>query len=844
MYLSNHQVTTVSDCPQQIGRFTVLRVLGQGSQGVVYLAHDPQLDRQVAIKTLLRQREDHSHLLHEARNLSKLEHPGIIPILEIGIHENKPYLVYQFCDGKSLRDVLNEQGKFKPLEAARVISQLLDAITFAHRHGVIHRDLNPANIMLVQDQQPRVMDFGICIMQGTLSSKSALAGTINYLAPDHLANNAIGPQVDIVAIGLMFLEMLTGRQVFTTDNPMAVVYKIINENILPPSSREPAIDEQMDGIIMQALARDPVLRYQTAAEVKAALDLSLQPRLENGDAINVNEDSSKTTVLFLLRRMKRNKDFPAISTHITEINKKTANRNNSSANELVNVILKDYAVTTKLLRLVNNSYYSQFGGEITTLSRAVVILGYEQVRAAAMSIILFEHMNNKSQTRVMKKASCLALMSGILAREQAKNIRQFKDEDIETAFIASIFHNLGRLLTIYYLPDEFAEIENLVHNMGMKEQRAMLSVLGATYTDLGKAIADEWHLPDVISGGMKRLPGGELPQARSTSEYIVQLANFSNELCAAGGNAPHSLEELARRYQMSLSLSVKDIKKLVETSATEIRQYTRILNINLDEVMPFVTVTATAVPTASLQAQTIRKVAILNDTAGPTVKTLTVTDIPETGAVTAVIATHGDAAPGQGITQAATELLTDIDAVAFTDCGPEPAHRQGMLVRGITEITNSMLENYNLNDLLTMVLETIYRGLGFNRVLFCVHDIKRNTLIGRFGFGKDINEVIPNFICHLNEADNIFSRAVKEGREHIVLDANLREYKHMIPDWLRKLTLPYCTVVYPILLNKRCLGIIYADTDDATTMISSDTLKFFKTLRNQAALAIQQAQFR
>lgn len=117
MYLPNHQLTTVSDCPQLLGRFAIVRVLGQGSQRVVYLAHDTQLDRQVAIKTLLRQREDHSHLLHEARNVSKLEHPGIIPILEIGIHENKPYLVYQFCEGKSLRDALNEQGKYKPLTA-------------------------------------------------------------------------------------------------------------------------------------------------------------------------------------------------------------------------------------------------------------------------------------------------------------------------------------------------------------------------------------------------------------------------------------------------------------------------------------------------------------------------------------------------------------------------------------------------------------------------------------------------------------------------------------------------------------------------------------------------------
>ena len=167
------------------------------------------------------------------------------------------------------------------------------------------------------------------------------------------------------------------------------------------------------------------------------------------------------------------------------------------------------------------------------------------------------------------------------------------------------------------------------------------------------------------------------------------------------------------------------------------------------------------------------------------------------------------------------------------------SNRQDIIMRGIAEITNSLIEDYNLNDLLTMVLETIYRGMGFTRVLFCIPDPKNNMVLGRFGLGKNVDEIIPKFRCKI-EGENIFTHVVKKHREFIILDVNSEEYKHQVPEWLRKLTMPCTVVLYPIVLNKRCIGLLYADTDDAATQISPETLNFFKTLRNQATLAIKQ----
>ncbi len=790
--------------PESIGRFEVLSCLGKGSQGVVYLAHDPQLDRQVAIKTLDKHRSDHSQLIQEARNVSKLEHLNIIPIYEIGVEKNNPYLVYQLCEGESLRDMLKRNGRLKALEAVDITRQLLDAMGYAHRNGIVHRDLNPANIMIDSKNVPHIMDFGISIMLDTESRTSDVIGTVNYMAPEQISNGELGPSVDIFAIGLILYEMLTAHQVFSADNSMAVMFKITNENILPPSSREKSIEKKLDEIVMGALQKDTSQRFESAVTMKAELDSYAKP--ENpGIAVDEGGSAGLGTVDFLLRRMQRKQDFPAISTNITQITRRSSHDTNSSASELANIILKDYALTTKLLRLVNASFYGQFGGEITTISRAVIILGFEQVRAAALSIILFEHLQNNKQATELKGAACGALMSGIISREQAELMGDIDNDDVETSFVAAMFHKLGKQLAIYYFPEEYGEIKGLVNNKGMEEAQAALAVLGVSYDDLGMAIAREWQLPDVIVNSMKRLPEGPVGEAKNLDTRISHLACFSNELCELGMNGrednDEAIEVLTERYGKSIGIKKEDIRSLVKSSKKEMKEFSKALNIDISdvEIFPDADATITQVP------------------------------MPATGETahagqdeTAVVQAS------QGTTTAQAPSVGDKDA----------------LVRGIAEITEVMLGEFKLNDVLAMILENIYTGMGFTRVLFCIYDRRNNQVVGRFGLGKQIDEIAGKFRGRIESSDDIVSVAVTRNRDFIVLDSNSSEYRDRIPYWLRKLTAPHTVVLYPIFLKNRCIGVIYADTDDASTNISMDALGFFKTLRNQASMAIQQSQMR
>jgi len=808
---------TTQRFPTNIGRFKIVRLLSEGALGNVYLADDPHLNRQVVLKTFSQCRLDNEQIDKHARNLCQLQHPNISFLHGIEVHEGVPCLIYQYCEGNSLADVLKKDGKFTVIDAINIISQLLDATVYMHRNNIAHRSLNTANI-IIENNMPRILDFGFSCMTGSVSPSN----TVNYISPESISENCPGVSVDIFSLGLILHEMLTAHQVFSGRNAAAVKYKITNENILTPSSREPSIDKKLDEIVMQALERNIKKRFNSAEEMKNSIDI--YARLKNNKIEGKIDGNSKSTVKFLLRRMHRKQDFPAISANISQINKKTSNRDTASASEISNVILKDYALTTKILRLVNSSMYRQFGGEITTISRAVVILGSENVQAATLSIVLFEHLNNSTQEKELKKATYSALMSGIIARQQAKRILSINDNEKESAFIASMLHTLGNMLAIYYLPEEYADIRNMMVNKGTREQQAVLSVLGASYEDLGKAIAEEWKLPEIISNSMRKMPEGQVAPAKSVKESIRQLASFANELCEIGarnGNKELDLANLASRYKKALKVSVKDINKLIKFSQKEIKSMTKGLNINTEDITLF----------------TNRNNADFDD--GITITTTKIkTAGEENGAQI-----PDDKKAKQNTKTAAPSNDDEQTYVTTTDTAySEIFNHHDIIAHGIAEITSTMLEDYNLNDVLSMVLETMYRGMGFTRVLFCIHDVKNNSIIGRFGFGKNIDEVISGFRYKLDGQNDVLVDAVRNNREYIILDINSSEYRNRVPAWLQKLTMPRSMVIYPVTLSQRCIGLIYADTDTSSPLVSTETLRFFKPLRNQATLAIHQKQ--
>ena len=428
----------MAQAAQKIGRFEVIRVLGRGAQSVVYLSYDPNLQREVAIKTLhFSARQDRQNkiqaLIQESRTVSKLRHPNIVPIFEVGEHDGDPYLVFEYVAGKTLAEFLHDSGALPAIEAVGIIGPVLEAVAHAHHNGVIHRDLKPSNILINGDGLPRVMDFGIAtrVADGT-GEEDGLTGTPAYMAPEYISRRVSNEKSDIFAVGLILYEMVAGRKAVSGSDIHQVMRRIVSEPIELPKDSATTIDENLGDIILKALTQNPLDRYASAQEMDEALRAYM---LTGEKSVHTSAESKQSTLDFLLRRMRHKSDFPALSESVSAINRVVAN-DKESINRLSNSILKDFALTNKILKLVNTAFYSSYGGgSISTISRAVIILGFDAVRNIAITLILFEHMQNKGHAAHLKEEFIRTLFSGILAKDIAAKGGM---KDPEEAFICAI----------------------------------------------------------------------------------------------------------------------------------------------------------------------------------------------------------------------------------------------------------------------------------------------------------------------------------------------------------------------------------------------------------------------
>jgi serine/threonine protein kinase len=793
-----------------VGRFEIRRELGRGAQSIVYLGWDPQLEREVAIKTLHFARTDarrNDALIAEARSVSRLRHPNLVPIFDAGEEDGDPYLVFEFVDGPNLAELIAREGRIAPARAADLMRQVLDALAMAHAAGVIHRDLKPSNILMDPQGRPRVMDFGIATRLDVIDAKDqdiGITGTLNYLAPEYVDGRQISEKIDVYAAGLVMIEMLSGKPWVLGDTSVAIIHQILNQPVTLPS--DVSIDNQLASIVLKACARDPALRTASAAQMKSQLDDYLGAAATPIDMEGAVEARKKDTLEFLMRRMKHKTDFPALSDSVSAINKLT-HSDKESINKLSNTILKDYGLTNKILRLVNSVYYQQAGGgTISTVSRAVIVLGFDALRNIAITVLLFEHMQDKGGARELKEAFLRANLAGCLARDASK---QFMAREAEQAYVCALFHSLGQLLAQFYFPEEVAEIRKVMLQRNCTEEVASAQVFGLPFSELGIGIARHWGFPPGLIHSLRPLPEGAIKKPETHDEGLRVVACFANELCAAIVAVPEeqrheATREARERFASAMTFSDKQLQVVLERSFKELSELATILHVNLTQssfVRQVRAWTGERQETpVSAESKTLDKT-LLDDPVVP--------DQSEAGEVSA-------------------------DGV--------PDEAQDTLAAGIQDISNSLVDEFSLNDVLRITLETMYRAMGFQRVLLCLKDPKSSSMVGRFGFGADTNELARKFRFPLAGAANVFQLAVSKGVDIIITDIDDPKIAGKIPDWYRKITFAKTFVLFPLLIKGNAVALIYCDRDKAGgIVIPPKELSLLKTLRNQALLAIKQS---
>ncbi|MBU4202707.1 MAG: serine/threonine protein kinase [Acidobacteria bacterium] len=274
---------------QKIGKYEILEILGKGAMGIVYKAQDPDIDREVAIKTIHfeaayeggEEEEARTRFMREAQAAGKLSHPNIVTIYDVGREERMTYIVMQLIKGISLQGIIASKRVFSTQEVSQLFTQLCDALDYAHKHGIIHRDIKPANILIDDNGRPFILDFGVArIGASTMTQTGKTLGTPSYMSPEQVIGKKIDNRSDIFSLGVVLYELLTGRRPFEAENITTIIYKIINEEPPPLSDVRKDAPAGFADILDRVLAKKPEERYQTGGELVKDLKRLASPSQE------------------------------------------------------------------------------------------------------------------------------------------------------------------------------------------------------------------------------------------------------------------------------------------------------------------------------------------------------------------------------------------------------------------------------------------------------------------------------------------------------------------------------------------------------------------------------------
>jgi serine/threonine protein kinase len=793
-----------------LGRFELRKVLGQGAQSTVWLAFDPRMEREVAIKVMRpgdgSDDKAVSAWLQEARSVGRVTHPNIVPVYEADIQGRQPYLVFEYVAGKTLDQLIQARGALPPPEAVALMMDVLDAVAVAHAAGVVHRDLKPSNVLVDAAGRARVMDFGIAARikdRNDSDPVAASGGTVGYLSPEAANGAAPAASMDIFSAGVVLAELIMGKRLIEERDPYRAIYRVVHEQLMLPANLNAEVDDRLRAIVMRALARDPKQRFASARAFQSELEQWAKP-------VDASADSSagaNSTLEFLLRRMRHKSDFPAMSDSVVRI-QSMATSETESVNSVTNEILKDVALTNKLLRLVNSAHYAR-GGNISTVSRAVSLVGFNGIRNMALSLVLLEHMQDKAHAAQLKEEFLRSLMAGSIAGELCPVSRES-----EEAFIGSMFQNLGRLLVQFYFPEEATQIRGLVQSQRepLTEAVASTRVLGLSFEDLGLGIAKAWGLPQGIQRCMRKpvgTPPGSAPA--DAGERIRWIALASNEIAdVLLQSDPKEVDArialVARKYAASMGVSLKD----VQAATVKARQKL----IDLAGAMEL------RVAPGSVAAKLLK--APDESTSQPATRS------PDT-----------DGNLGRFELQATQVTPLDGDVEP-----PRKNNRVGdTLSAGIQDITNAMVEDFKLSDVLRMILETMYRAMAFDRIIFCMRDAKTETVTGRFGFGNGVENIVNRFKIPLKAATpDLFGLVCLKGADTMISDATESRIVPRLPEWYRNSLNAPTFLLLPLQIKGAPFGLIYADKiEHGSLELDEKELALLRTLRNQAVMAFKQS---
>ncbi|HEY9102700.1 HDOD domain-containing protein [Chitinimonas sp.] len=673
--------------------------------------------------------------------------------------DGERWLAYRWAVGGSLAARLNS-GPLPVDDALELILKLLDATLHARLLGMGLGRIDATRVLL-----------------GT-------GGTVSLavvLPPEAHSERALQDMA-----GLLY-HMLAGKRPVLDEQGVAQ----------PLLSVQPDIPAALAAVVHGGLGDGTAPRQESLLAFRAALQ-HYQQTAGGVDEVPIEDDGLTGQ---LLRRIENTDDFPALSRAIGAISRIT-DGDTEKLQALATVILRDFSLTNKVLRLANSASYGQFGGAISTISRAVMVLGFGTVKALAMTLVLIEHLTNNEYAGELKDEVARAFFSSLLARQLAERSGY---RDLEEARVAGMFHLLGRLLALFYFHDDTVTIARLIAS-GEEEEGAVRRTLGVSYEELGMGVARAWNLPGKLVTSMAAESGKPRPP-RHDGDWLRLFANAGKAMMRAGladneQDRYKGFLQIRDRFGESLRFSERDFRVAMDDALRE----------TLREATIF-----------GLEAQSGGVLARLRQLAG----------LPAIAAAVDAPAAPTPSAGAEEVALApvAAEVLPPQDRPLVVEA----------LASCVQDVTETLVGDFRLNDLLRMILETLYRSLGVDRVLIATRSVQRNAIVGRFGFGDDVDSFLGRFALPLDDSADVFRVTLSQNLDVLIEDVDNAAIRDRIPAWFKSSGAGKTFLLMPVVIDRKIVGLFYADRAVAGSLqLGQRELALCKTLRNQAILAIRQ----
>lgn len=487
-------------------------------------------------------------------------------------------------------------------------------------------------------------------------------------------------------------------------------------------------------------------------------------------------------------------DFPTITRHLVEVSR-LVERRETSVQDLANAVLRDMALTTRLLRLVNGAFWRSSYGAVATLTRAVMLLGFEEVRRATMALILFDRLRDHPRGSALATRAVAAFGAGliarsVLARDSGSSVGEPVEPALaEEAFIVGMYQRLGSLSLDAFLPTYAERVQNR-RGEGFAPDEAHMLELDCTSAQLGGAVARAFGLPEVVARTQRALPAGVLAPPRDTTEHLHYAAAFGVALIdEATTQEKPDFGPLLERFGGALSLTEIGVRSVLASVVRQLWRHAADLDIDPDESEWVRRLLAWAAPPTS--------------ESGPGASA-------ESGA-------------GRGARRPARDETED--------------RRRGFLAQGIDELKVAVQGGAPVNEVLSLVAETAWRGFGFTHVALCLRHPEAAELLCRIALGPQAAELRRRLSVQVPRARDVFSRAVHDGLDQVVDD--LGSPFSRLPPWYPGPLAARGLVLFPVRVQGRTVALLYGDSEAPAVCFQRSRFLHLREMRDLAEGALE-----